>query len=59
MELKAFGNTEQAKTWLINTAKDAKYQDINEKAVKQETAKVEVNKIDKTLKIKNDDEMEL
>ena len=59
MELKAFGNTEQAKTWLINTAKDDKYQDINEKAVKQETAKVEVNKIDKTLKIKNDDEMEL
>ena len=59
MDLKAFGNTEQAKTWLINTAKDAKYQDINEKAVKQETAKVEVNKIDKTLKIKDDDEMEL
>lgn len=58
LDIKVVGNTEQAKSWLQNMAKEEKFADISENSVKQDITKVEsVNKTDKTVKFRSDDDM--
>lgn len=58
LDIKAIGNTEQARSWLQNMAKEEKFANINENSVKQDVLKVEsVNKTDKTVKFRSDDDM--
>lgn len=59
MDVKAFGTTEMAKNWLTNMSQEAKFGNIGKDNVKDTISKVEINQNAKTVKIKDDDEMEL
>lgn len=57
LDIKAIGNTEQAKSWLQNMAKEEKFANISENSIKQNVTKVEsINKTDKTVKFRSDDD---